>query len=236
MLQGFNKLTEVERAFLILLGGLANDLTILGKLEAAADRQPTDELELKANAVLQLVLLRLLGARIWQSWKLLEGYYQGPVLKESTWLRDHTAIQEGINKLKRKLRDGCVWERIRSEFAYHYDADALAHALSNDVLGGEFELVSGERVINSFFISSEAAIWFSILKVQDDSTFSEAFAPLVQEAVNLTFELVPVIRELVAAFVDHVVNDLGGSWKVTSSTRAISVVRYEESILPLFGA
>ena len=235
VLDGFNRLTEVERTFLILLGECANDLTTLSKLTAAANRRPpSDELELKASAVLQAVLLKLLGARLWQSWKLLQGYYQGQVLKESTWLRGNTSVQEHIKRLKQRLGDGCVWERIRNEFAYHYDPNVVAQLLTNDILGGQFELVSEERVINSFFISSEMGIWSSILQVDNDAAFSEKFPQLVEDAVDLTFDLVPVIRELVTVFVRHVVEDLGGSWEVRSSTISISAVPYESAVLPLF--
>lgn len=231
VLKGVDRLTEVEQTFLILLGECANDLSTLGKLMAAANRQPpTVELELKASAVLQAVLLKLLGARIWQSWKLLQDYYQGQVLKESTWLRGLASVQARINRLKPRLQDGCVWDRIRDKFAYHYDPNEVP---AKDVLGGQFELVAEERVINSFFVSSEMAIWSSILQAYDDAAFAEKFPPLVNQAVEVTFELVPIIRELFMAFVAHVVSDLGGSWKITSSTTSISPVPYEKTLLPL---
>jgi len=234
ILKGIDKLSEVERTFMVLLGELANDLTNLSKLLAAADRTLPDPLEMQANAVLKLVLLKLLGARIWQSWELLRSFYQKQVLAESSWLRGQSTLYAFIRKLKHELPDGCVWDRIRDQFAYHYDPGALGPVFAADVLGGQFDLVSSEQVTNSFFISSEMAVWSAILEVHDDQAFAEAFRPLVVKAADLTAGLVGVIRELFTAFVAHVVSDLGGSWEVESSTTSISAVPYENALLPLF--
>ena len=234
VLNGIDKLSEVERHFLILLGELGNDLTNLSKLTAAANREPPDQLEMKANAVLELVLLKLLGARIWQSWELLRSFYQKKVVPKSFWLHGHTAIQDLLGKLEQELPNGCVWMRIRNNFAYHYLPSALSPASVSSALGDQFELVSSKTVVNSFFISSEMAIWSSILGVDDDKGFSVAYPALVKKALDLTFDLVGIIRELYAAFVEHVVNDLGGSWEVVSGTFSISAVPYGSALLPLF--
>jgi len=236
ILKGVERLSEVERTFLVLLGEFANDLTNLSKLLAAADRTPSKALEMQANAVLKLVLLKLLGARIWQSWELLRSFYQKKVLAESSWLHGKSTLHVLIRKLRHELPNGCVWDHIRDQFAYHYDSGALSPVIAADVLGGQFDLVSSEKVTNSFFISSEMAVWSAILGVHDDEAFAEAFRPLVENAADLTASLVGVIRELFTAFVAHVVNDLGGSWDVESSTTAISAVPYENALLPLFAA
>ena len=234
VLNGIDKLSEVERHFLILLGELGNDLTNLSKLTAAANREPPDQLEMKANAVLELVLLKLLGARIWQSWELLR-FYKKKVLAQASWLKSYTSLQDRIKNLKPEFKDGCVWDRIRDKFAYHYDSTVLSVDLANDVLDDQFELISSGTVVNSFFTSSEMAIWSSILGVHDDQGFLVAYPALVKKAVNLTFDLVGIIRELFAAFVEHVVKDLGGAWEVKASTLSISAVTYENALLPLFG-
>lgn len=235
VLEGVDKLSKMEQTFLVLLSELANDLTTLGKLAAAAERHPSDPLEVKASAVLSLVLLRLLGARIWQSWELLRSFYNKQVLAQSSWLRSHSKLYAPIRKLKREFPEGCVWDRIRNQFAYHYDPGALALVLANNVLGSQFEMVSSKALTNSFFISSELAIWYSILEVHDNHAFSEAYPALVKKAVHLGGDLVGVIGELFKVFVDHVVNDLGGSWEAKSSTTSISEVHYENAVLPLFG-
>jgi hypothetical protein len=234
ILKGIDRLSEVERTFLVLLGELANDLTNLSKLLAAADRTPSNTLEMQANAVLKLVLLKLLGARIWQSWELLRSFYQKQVLADASWLHSQSKLHGRIRELKHELPDGCLWDRIRDQFAYHYDPGALGPVFGADVLGGQFDLVSSEQVTNSFFISSEMAVWSAILKVDGDEAISEAFPQSVEKAADLTADLVGVIRELFTAFVAHVVNDLGGSWEVESSTTSISAVPYETALLPLF--
>jgi hypothetical protein len=236
ILKGIDKLSEVERTFMVLLGEFANDLTNLHKLLKAAGREPPDELEMQANVVLKLVLLKLLGARIWQIWELLRSFYQKKVLSESSWLHGKSTLHILIGKLKHELPDGCVWDHIRDQFAYHYDSGALGPVIAADVLGGQFDLVSSGKVTNSFFISSEMAVWSAILGVNDDETFAEAFRPVVEQAADLAAELVDVIRELFTAFVAHVVNDLGGSWEVESSTTSIAAVAYKNARLPLFAA
>ena len=234
VLGGLLMLSQVERHFLILLGELGNDLTNLSKLTAAANRKPPDQLEMKANAVLDLVLLKLLSARIWQSWELLR-FYKKKVLAQAPWLKGYTSLQDRIKDLKPEFKDGCVWDRIRDKFAYHYDSTVLSVDSGNDVLGDQFELISSGTVVNSFFISSEMAIWSSILGVDDDDGFSVAYPALVSKALDLTFNLVGIIRELFAAFVDHVVGDLGGTWEVKATSVSISAIPYESALLPLFG-
>jgi hypothetical protein len=129
-----------------------------------------------------------------------------------------------------------VWDHIRDQFAYHYDSGALGPVIAADVMGGQFDLVSSEKVTNSFFISSEMAVWSAILGVHDDEAFAEAFRPLVEKAADLTADLVDVIWELFTAFEAHVVDDLGGSWEVESSTTSIAAVAYKNALLPLFAA
>jgi hypothetical protein len=235
VLKGIDKLTEVDRTFLVLLGELANDLTNLSKLLAAADRDPSNPLEMQANAVLKLVLLKLLGARIWQSWELLRSFYRKKVLAGSSWLHGKSVANVTVGKLKQELPDGCVWDRLRDQFAYHCDSAAIGSSIAADVLGGQFDLIFSEQVTNSFFLSSEMAVWSAILRVKDDDAFTKAYPPLVEKAAELVGDLVGVVRELFMAFAAHVVNDLGGSLEVEASTTSLLPVPYNDAVLPLFG-
>jgi hypothetical protein len=153
--------------------------------------------------VRKAVVLRLLGARIWQAWGLLDSTNDGRFLGKSQWYREKRALHEKIKTLRRHFKDGTVWDRIRNQFAYHYDADALDRTHSGGAPGNSFEWITSDKIVDSFFVSSEVTVWSSILGAKTDEEFLENYESLCREAVDRVFDLLGVMRDLVVAFVEH---------------------------------
>ena len=71
VLKGAEKLSREERGFFVLVGQLADEVTLLQKLLMFSSRELTDTAEDKAHSALVVLFAKMLASKLWQGWQLI---------------------------------------------------------------------------------------------------------------------------------------------------------------------
>jgi hypothetical protein len=230
-----SKLSGDELTFFALIGQFSNDLTILHKLVTVSFREPADELEHAANAVLVSVLLKALASKLWQGWELVRRTVDKGCLGKSNWLRDNANLQAAIAKLCSYYSVTNTIKTIRNKFGAHYDRQKLAGKLPILLAAKGFEVLYSDRAINAFYVTSEVAAWSAILGTTDEHEFPERMRELVLEVAARSSDFIHLLNLVSQAFITHVVSDVGGTFEKLAESE-VTPIEPKDAVLPLFAA
>ena len=110
-----------ERVLLLLLGYVANQVSMLQKLLTfATNRTPAEELEQHASGAQTQMLVRLTVGALNEAWELVRTRFI-----ENTMAQDYLnpldpAGQEAFTALKRQFSGSNLLNKIRKNYAFHY--------------------------------------------------------------------------------------------------------------------
>jgi len=236
ILHGAENLSDEELGFLVLAGQLCNEITMLSKLLATSPARSKSSAETKANSVLIVLLAKTLATKIWQGWELIDNLFYGAKVSKSSWLRRNQVLTKHLRKMKTAITKDPVYEDIRNQFGCHYDLDPIAKAARLTTEENGFEMLYGDKPINSFYISSEVVTWSSILGAAEDNDFEATYPEFIDKIATRSGEFQTLFNLIMEAFCTHVVKDLGGELEKIRESRVRNVVCKKQARYPVFSA
>ncbi len=236
VLHGAESLSDEELGFLTLAGQLSNEITMLSKLLENSSGQAKTAAETKANSVLIVLLAKALATKIWQGWELIDRFYYGAKVSRASWLRTNQTLTTHLRSMKDSITKDPVYEDIRNQFGCHYDLEPIAEVARPTTIANGFEMLYGDKPINSFYITSEVATWSSILGATEDDEFETSYREFVNKIAARSGEFQTLFNLIMEAFCTHVVDDLGGSLEEIRESRVRNAVCKKQARYPVFSA
>lgn len=234
VLKGAEKLSSEEQRFLVLMGLFANEILTLQKLLMCCHRDEFETPEDRAQTVFVVLFAKTLANKIWQGWELVQDVFHGAQVSRSDWMRENKNLTGLIRKMKKHFRDGCLLERIRNQFGYHYDLASIERFAEDAISEQGFEVLYSDRTINSFYLSSEAIAWSAMLGAREAGEFEQKYPEFIDEVARRAGDFMDLVNGIMEAFVVHVVEDLGGKFENVSETPVVGVIDCSQVKYPVF--
>jgi hypothetical protein len=194
----FDVIPERERNLFFLLAHAANELNILAKLLhfSLVDRN-YEQIVLYAQNAQMVLLLRMLAAKIFETWALLKkGYFDTSLSREYRDLLDQET-RDTLRTLKRYFGTGNVIERIRNRFAFHYDLDDVAVGYRTIEGSEPFDMYVSPMQVNSLFAFADSIANRAMLEAVCPGKPKEAIDVLFRETNVANGRMVSVITSLI---------------------------------------
>jgi hypothetical protein len=126
-----DKIPDTERAFYIHIGHLRHELMVLKKLLERSARNPQDNSVLRdVNLSQSFIIARLLAGKVWEGWELTRKAYFSTKLSLTIAPNLPDDTKEALGDLKKYFGRKNIIDRVRNEFAFHYDAERVRAQLS----------------------------------------------------------------------------------------------------------
>jgi len=194
-----------ERVLLLLMGYMANQLSMLQKLlNFATNRTPDSELEQHATGTQTQMLARLMVGALNEAWLLVSTrFIQKPLAKDYLDSLD-SAGQQAFDALKRQFGGSNLLNAVRNNYAFHYpqsdEAEAAFEAAFNDrELDGYWNLYFSQHGFNSLFFLSDLIFIHGIGKKANGADIEEAQRKLMGEMSTAASNLIEFAKAFVAA-------------------------------------
>jgi hypothetical protein len=236
VLHGAERLSDEEQGFLVLAGQLSDEITMLSKLLQSSFAKSGKPTEMKANSVLIVLLAKTLTTKLWQGWELIDKLFHGAKVSSAPWLRENKALTNHLRAMKKQITSDPIYENVRNQFGCHYDLEPIAKTARSTIKEHGFEILYGDRPVNSFYLTSEVVTWSSILGATEPDQFQSAYTEFIHKIAARSGEFERLFNLVMEAFCTHVVDDLGGELVKVSESRIRSVVCTKQAKLPVFSA
>ncbi len=234
VLKGADRLSPEERGFLVLAGQFSNEITLLQKLLMCSDRDHAQTVEDQAHMTLTVMFAKMLACKIWQGWELIESVFHGAQVSRGNWLRQNQELTDLIRRMRPDFQSGCLLERIRNQFGYHYDLEPIKTYASDAISEHGFSVLYTDRRINSFYTSSEAIAWSSMLDAPEADDFAREYPRFIEDVAKRAGDFMDLLNGVMEAFFAHVVNDLGGELEKIGETPVEGAVDCSQVQYPVF--
>lgn len=110
-----------ERAFLLLLGYAANQLSMFQKLLTfSSNKNPPDELEQHLSGAQTQMLVRFIVGVLHETWLLINRHFISRPLGNDYQERLDAGGQQALANLRRQFGASNLLNRIRNDFSFHY--------------------------------------------------------------------------------------------------------------------
>jgi hypothetical protein len=162
----FQNVPVPERAFLVQLGWLCNDLMFYQKLLIGLTNQESSEqIQKDANAAQTLCCLRALSGRLYEAWEMLRTSYFSGISNN---------YQPKLDSIGRNALDGikavfsaksCPIREMRNLFAFHTCNRAISNALASIDDSVRLNLYLAEKNGNSLYWFAEEVVGNGMLKL-----------------------------------------------------------------------
>lgn len=153
-----------ERAFLLLLGYAANQLSMLQKLLMfSSNKIPPNELEQQLSSAQTQMLVRYIVGVLHETWLLIERHYISNPLGRDYQSRIDSGGQQALSNLRRQFGSSNLLSKVRNNISFHYpkidDVEAAFEAACNDFdLDDHWNLYFSQYGFNSFYFLSDLII------------------------------------------------------------------------------
>ena len=234
VLKGAEKLSPEERGFLVLAGQFSNEVTLLQKLLMCSSREFTDTVEDQAHSTLTVMFAKMLACKIWQGWELIDSVFQGARVSRANWLRQNGDLTVLIRNMRTEFEGECLLKQIRNQFGYHYDLEPIESYASDAVSEHGFSVLYTDRIINSFYPSSEVIGWSAMLDAPEPEDFAKEFPKFIDYVAKRAGDFMDLLNMIMEAFFVHVVNDLGGELEEVSKYSVRGEVPCAKVTYPVF--
>jgi hypothetical protein len=200
-----------ERVLLLLLGYVANQVSMLQKLLTfATNRTPAEELEQHASGAQTQMLVRLTVGALNEAWELVRTRFIENTMAQDYLNRLDPAGQKAFTALKRQFGGSNLLNKIRKNYAFHYpysdDVERAFESICNDPeLGGLLNLYFSRHGFNSLFLLSDLVFIQGIAEIAGTPDFEAAQKKLMGEMSNASSNLVEFAKAFTAAaWIKHV--------------------------------
>ena len=131
----FDQIPADERLFYFMAGQLHNDINILTKLLSAAinelklvDKEPPKRSAALAQA---LLLLKLIAGRVYEGHKMIGETFSAKGFLKRYRAEMSPSTLESLIAMNKYFGGKSAIQRIRTKFAFHFDAKSIASAYAN---------------------------------------------------------------------------------------------------------
>ena len=229
------RMPEHERALLLLLGYIANQISMIWKfISYSKNYQPVGEIDENASAVQAHMLVRLMAGMVNEAWQVVtKQFLQSRLGKEYVELLDEGGRQ-ALADLKRLFGNSNLLTQVRNNFAFHYpdsgEINAAFEAASKDeTLKGCFEFYFSEHGFNSLFLISDAVMVHGIGRMGGGDTVA-----VHKELMDALTRASLAVNEFLKAFVAAAWRRHMGSEMAAREVVDVNAPSGDAVILPFF--
>lgn len=195
---------EEDQTLLVLLGHIANELSILHKfLIFSSARDGSSGIESQVRVAHFILIARLYVGKLLESRNLLNKIYFGTKLSLKY---DTTLSAEGkkcLDKIKKYFSNKNLISDIRNSYAFHYDVARLKPQLDQFGDNEEFDILIGGPFANNYYLISEEIISKAML-AQIDKDKKKATEMLMDDLLDISNAFMHLIGHInVAVFELH---------------------------------
>jgi len=179
------RIPEPERVFLILLGHLHNELTILHKLLIYSYSDNDLDVQRKAHTCHALTIARIYIGKLFEGWQMLQKDFFRSTLSKAyePLLPDQTRLS--LKNLKDYFgRQNLIYD-IRNKFSFHYSSDEVKKEM--DLLKqNEYQFFISEEIANCLFYASEEIISGAMLGKINSENRQAAMDKFMKELLEVS--------------------------------------------------
>ena len=211
------KVPENERILFLLLGHLANELSVLKKLFFfCAHSGVEDKWQRRANIVQALVVARVLIGKLCEGWELLNWYFFRNGLSKTYEPLLEVEGRETLSNLKRYFSKKNLIRNVRNSLSFHYSGEIIAKAFETapENEPDEWQMCQTDNVGNCLFFSSEAVVNHALLDIILPGQPQEAMDRLFSESTEVASWFIDVISCLLEIIVQRHLLDNEGRLKM----------------------
>lgn len=197
-----------ERTLFLALGHAANEINAITKMLYWAANGPNDTAaEGHGRFTMELLLIRLLAGKLYESWELLRKKFFGTEISRSYEAALDSQAATSLNFLKVYFGKGNACRQIRNFFAFHYSPDDVTKVLP--VFDEPLHLyMERDAAPNNLYYCSEALLSEAMLmRLETDGT-KMSLDELTGELFRVAAQFSQVDDALMHAMIDRYGKDL----------------------------
>ncbi|MDD5467982.1 MAG: hypothetical protein PHS96_09250 [Anaerolineales bacterium] len=196
-------LPEDERILYFSLGHATNEVNALAKLLYwVSNGLARNEAEQRGREALELLFIRLLAGKLYESWVLLKRKYFSTGLSKKYDSRLDDVAKEVFQKLRRYFSSGNACNKIRNRFAFHYSPDELAVTLPT-MTDELHAYLQRDAAPNNLFAFPEALLAQALLTLLKSLGDYQSLDKLVDELFDVGVWFAQVTDALMFAIHDN---------------------------------
>jgi hypothetical protein len=207
------RVPEPERILFLLLGHLANELSVLKKLFFfCAHSEAQDKWQRRANNAQALVMARTLIGKLYEGWRLLDGCFFKSGLSRIYEPLLEADEREALSRLKKYFSKGNLIKDVRKKFSFHYSSDVIANAFETtpENEADPWQTCQTDSDGNTLYYSSELVINHATMEMIVPGRPEEATDRLFKESTEVARWFIDVIAGCMTIIVTRHFSDSKG--------------------------
>lgn len=197
------KIPEDERVLFILLGKLADELSIIQKLMRMSN-VPHEDMNIRtAQNSQSFFLLTILSGKLYEGWGVLQREFFGKTMLSKIY--DPLLKKEGrvgLDNIKKYFGNGKnLIEVTRNEFAFHFDSKKIREHFDVIPKDEPLKLYMAEERVNCFHQLSHIITSYALLKSIDSDEW-KAIDKLMRETLEVANWFLDFIGELLTIILE----------------------------------
>jgi hypothetical protein len=210
------KMPEEERALLILLGYVANQINLLSKLVIFSSNRTPDGVEQALSAAQTQMLARLVIGVLNEGWELIRKRFLRSSIGRDYRPRLDAGGGAALAELQKTFGGSNIINKIRSNYAFHHpynsDVNAAFETAANDpAWDGEWNWFFSHSAYNSFYFPSDFIIMHGMLAAVGETDLIAAQEKIMAVVRSASENMAQFIMALTAAFwVRHFGSEMTG--------------------------
>jgi hypothetical protein len=193
-----------ERALLILLGYVANQINLLSKLVIFSSNKTPDGIEQTLSGAQTQMLARLVIGVLNEGWELISKRFLGTRIGRDYRPRLDAAGSDALAQLQKTFGGSNIINKVRTNYAFHhpYDSDVNAafEVASNDAAwNAEWNWFLSHSGYNTFFFLSDFVIMHGMLAAVGETDLIRAQEKIMAEVRTVSENMIQFILALTAA-------------------------------------
>jgi hypothetical protein len=179
-----DSIPEEDRTLLVLLGHLANELSILHKfLVFTLPRSGASAPESQIRVAHFMLIARIYVGKLLEGWNLLNNIYFRLSKKYEATLSPEG--KEYLDKIKKYFSGKNLIYKLRNAYAFHYDTKEMKPQLDLFEETDEFKIIIGGPFANNYYLISEEIITRGMLS-QIDKNEQTAIEMLMNNLLDVS--------------------------------------------------
>ena len=196
---------EDERALLILLGYVANQINLLSKLVIFSSNKTPDGVEHALCAAQTQMLARLAIGVLNEGWEVISKRFLGSRIGRDYRPRLSAEGKAALDQLQKTFGGSNVINKIRTNYAFHHpcnsDVNAAFEVACNDAVSdADWNWYFSHSGYNSFYFLSDLVIMNGILSTVGETDLIAAQDKIIVEVRSVSENMSHFIMSLTAAF------------------------------------
>lgn len=194
-----------ERVLFLLLGYVANQLSMLQKLLTySTNRTPTDEIEQHASGAQTQMLVRLTVGVLNEAWELVRTRFIETPMARDYLSRFDPPGQAAFSSLKQQFGGSNLLNKVRKNYAFHYPrSDDVDHAFKvicdNPDFDGLLNLYFSHHGFNSLYLLSDLVFVQGIAEQVGEPDLAATYKKLLGELSKASINLIEFTKAFTAA-------------------------------------